>query len=416
MESAAHSGELNSAPFILISLCFLDSISGGFSMSPSKDLAALALRSHSFKATMVCAAAVALSACGGGNDPTGIVISGKVSGLSAPGLVLINNGADEVTLSAGDTSFVFPARVIAGTGYDVAVKNQPGGLLCTVTQGVGNAQSDVTNVQVDCAALASGPGGGGGAGGGVVPGGGTPTPGPGNGGGGSQVGGASECFNRALITPGTSYQWDMQGQSSGASLAWSDVGTVFGGASFEGASGLVETHRTLTMEVNGTAVSSQNIRDYLQLDETAGPVLVTYGIQSEMTLIGGVGTIGTRSIYTPPARQRDFTLGLGESYVYASTSVNTTTFAGVNTTETVTDSYTVTYLGQTQITVPAGTFTACQFRSLFPEGPLDAYVAKGSGLPLVIVGSDGEGNRVRFEMRASSRINGVPVVQYHSTF
>jgi hypothetical protein len=230
------------------------------------------------------------------------------------------------------------------------------------------------------------------------------------------VGAASECFNKALVTPGTSYQWDMQGQTSGMTAAWSIVAGVFGGSSFEGKSGLIETRRTLTMEVNGSARTTQNIRDFLQLDETAGPVLVNHGLVSELTLPGGLGTTRTRSVYTPPARQREFTLSAGQSYTYASTSVDTTTFGGISTTETVNDTYNVTYVGQSQVTVPAGTFTACQFRSQFAEGPIDSFVAKGSGLPLVISGSDGSGNRVRFEMRASSKINGVPVAQYHSGF
>ncbi|WP_298213024.1 hypothetical protein [Acidovorax sp.] len=383
----------------------------------SNDFSTGALRLSAPKATLACAAVLALAACGGGSEPSGFAISGQVSGLTAPGLVLSNNGADEVTLASGDSRFVFPTRVAAGAAYDVKVKNQPGGLACSVTQGVGNAQSDVTDVAVACAPLPSLPGGGGGGSGGgsggAGGGGGTGGPGPG---GGTRVGGASECFNRALITPGTTYQWDMQGLVAGKSMAWLDAATLVGGATFEGTSGLVETRRTLTMELDGSPRMVQNIRDYLRLDETAGPVVVTYGIQSEMTLPGGAGTMGVRSVFAPAARHRDFTLGVGESYTYTSTSVNTTTFVGVETTETTTDSHSVAYLGQTQITVPAGTFTACQFRSQFAEGPMDSYVAKGSGLPLVIVGNDGDGNRVRFEMRASSRINGVPVAQYHGGF
>ncbi len=126
-------------------------------MYPSKDLLALTLPSLAFKAPMACAASVAQSAGRGGNDPTGTAMGGQVSGLSLPGLERINNGADAVTLTEGDSIFVWPTRVFAGAGYDATVKKQPGGLLCTGALVLGNAQADVTNVQVGCVAPASGP-------------------------------------------------------------------------------------------------------------------------------------------------------------------------------------------------------------------------------------------------------------------
>ena len=74
---------------------------------------------------------------------------------------------------------------------------------------------------------------------------------------------------------------------------------------------------------------------------------------------------------------------------------------------------------QHPVPVPAGTLTRLPIPigvPPVPAGRLSGHVAKGRGLPLVIVDSGGEGNHVRFEMRASSRIDGVPVAQHHGTF
>ncbi|AKU94129.1 hypothetical protein AKJ09_00793 [Labilithrix luteola] len=77
-----------------------------------------------------------------------------VSGLKGTGLVLQNNGGDDLTIDAnGDVTFGTP--VASGTKYEVSVKTNPYGNTCTVTAGgagtVTNAK--ITNVAVTCVSI-----------------------------------------------------------------------------------------------------------------------------------------------------------------------------------------------------------------------------------------------------------------------
>jgi hypothetical protein len=65
-------------------------------------------------------------AAGGG----GFSIGGTITGLTASGLVLQNNGADDLTVASGATTFTFATKVSGA--YTVTVKTQPTGLVCTV--------------------------------------------------------------------------------------------------------------------------------------------------------------------------------------------------------------------------------------------------------------------------------------------
>lgn len=100
-------------------------------------------------------AALSLSACGGGGgggsmSSTSYTIGGSVSGLSVAGLVLSDNGGDNLTLSSGATTFTFSQSVPADGNYSVAVATQPTGETCTVSSGSGMATGDVTSVGVAC--------------------------------------------------------------------------------------------------------------------------------------------------------------------------------------------------------------------------------------------------------------------------
>jgi 6-phosphogluconolactonase (cycloisomerase 2 family) len=76
-------------------------------------------------------------------------IGGTVTGLVGTGLVLQNNGADDLSFtSSGAFNFLTP--VAAGGAYNVTVLTQPSGSTCTVTNGSGTANADVTNVAVNC--------------------------------------------------------------------------------------------------------------------------------------------------------------------------------------------------------------------------------------------------------------------------
>ena len=83
---------------------------------------------------------------------TTYTIGGTISGLTGSGLVLQNNGGNNLTVASGATSFTFSSAVAAGSTYNVTVLTQPSSPTesCTVTNGSGTANANVTNVQVSC--------------------------------------------------------------------------------------------------------------------------------------------------------------------------------------------------------------------------------------------------------------------------
>ena len=83
---------------------------------------------------------------------SGYSISGTISNLTAIGLVLQNNGGDDLTVNSGATTFQFATPVAYGSSYNVTVFQQPTGLTCSVSNGSGaNATANVTNVSLTCA-------------------------------------------------------------------------------------------------------------------------------------------------------------------------------------------------------------------------------------------------------------------------
>lgn len=78
-------------------------------------------------------------------------VGGSVSGLVASGLVLQNNGADDVSVVSGASSVTFPTPVAHGASYAVTVATQPVGLTCTVSNGSGAIDGgNVIDVAVAC--------------------------------------------------------------------------------------------------------------------------------------------------------------------------------------------------------------------------------------------------------------------------
>jgi 6-phosphogluconolactonase (cycloisomerase 2 family) len=112
--------------------------------------------------------ALALAACGGGGGggggggsssnpppPTTYTIGGSVTGLSGTGLVLQDNGGDNLAVSAAGP-FTFTTQLASGAAYNVTVMTQPSGQTCTVADGSGTVSANVTNVAVSCASSSSG--------------------------------------------------------------------------------------------------------------------------------------------------------------------------------------------------------------------------------------------------------------------
>src|SRR5208283_238334 len=78
-------------------------------------------------------------------------IGGTVSGLSGAGLVLQDNGGDNLAIG-GNGSFTFATPVDTGETYSVTVSTPPITPLqvCLVSNGSGTANANVTNVAVTC--------------------------------------------------------------------------------------------------------------------------------------------------------------------------------------------------------------------------------------------------------------------------
>ncbi len=83
-------------------------------------------------------------------------IGGSLSSLTGTGLVLQNNGGDDLPVNANG-SFAFAGRITHGSAYAVTVRTQPSGQRCTVAQGCGTVTADVGDVLVACTPHFEGP-------------------------------------------------------------------------------------------------------------------------------------------------------------------------------------------------------------------------------------------------------------------
>lgn len=108
----------------------------------------------------ICISGWLLSACGGGGGgnsppaapppPVTYSIGGSISGLSASGLVLLDNGSDALDVAANASSFTFSTRLTAGSPYQVTVQRSPSSETCTVNNGSGTVSGTVTSIGIQC--------------------------------------------------------------------------------------------------------------------------------------------------------------------------------------------------------------------------------------------------------------------------
>jgi hypothetical protein len=82
-----------------------------------------------------------LAGCGGKAQ---YVVGGTVTNLNTDGLVLVNNGGNDLSVAAGATSFAFSKEIDYGTTYNITVKTQPAHMTCSVTSGNASAGYNVT--------------------------------------------------------------------------------------------------------------------------------------------------------------------------------------------------------------------------------------------------------------------------------
>ena len=107
----------------------------------------------------IVSVAVLVAACGGGGssagnaapDPT-CKIGGMITGLAGSALVLQNNGADDLPISA-DGAFTFSKSLAIGSKYAVTIKSQPTSpsQTCTASLPSGTvANAAITNIAIEC--------------------------------------------------------------------------------------------------------------------------------------------------------------------------------------------------------------------------------------------------------------------------
>jgi hypothetical protein len=88
---------------------------------------------------------------GGGTGAGPFTVGGTVIGLSGTGLILENNGTDDLTVTGtGTFTFTFKNKVTGN--YKVIIKQEPSTPTqnCSVTNGTGTATATVTNIQITC--------------------------------------------------------------------------------------------------------------------------------------------------------------------------------------------------------------------------------------------------------------------------
>ncbi len=90
------------------------------------------------------------------NPPDTYTVGGTVSGLAGSGLVLQNNGGDDLAIT-GNGGFTFATALADGSAYTVLVKTHPSDpdQTCTVSNGSGSLSgTNVNDVSVTCVTLA----------------------------------------------------------------------------------------------------------------------------------------------------------------------------------------------------------------------------------------------------------------------
>ena len=114
------------------------------------------MKSSYLRASAALACAVVLTACGG--DDGQLLLAGTISGVTKPGMVLMNNNGSEFEVpvpsnGTGVTTFRFPELISSDDKYDVQVKSVPSNVnkdSCRYRYNTGRAGFDVTNIQISC--------------------------------------------------------------------------------------------------------------------------------------------------------------------------------------------------------------------------------------------------------------------------
>jgi hypothetical protein len=109
------------------------------------------MKSSTLRAGLALACALGLSACGGGSGD--LYLTGTITGgVTEDGLVLQNNGGDDLAIPADSTTFQFGNRVSTDDQFNITVKSIPPNTSgCTVTNGSARANYyTIEQIYVSC--------------------------------------------------------------------------------------------------------------------------------------------------------------------------------------------------------------------------------------------------------------------------
>jgi outer membrane lipoprotein-sorting protein len=216
-------------------------------------------------------------------------------------------------------------------------------------------------------------------------------PGVGGGGGG---GSGNGCYDLALAdTQGTHIEVGYQ--YSGTVTGTQNVDTVVGAmTTFQG-----QSARETTVVTSGT-----NFAQGFQVDGTftgknyskrTGDAEVTqYGSTFSGTgtapAFGTSATLNFTSVFNPAFVDQQYSLAIGQTFNASQTIATTGSVSVAGFTQpvnsTATQSYAITYVGQEQVSVPAGTYNACKLQTTTTAGAdvstQTSWLIVGKGIPV----------------------------------
>lgn len=222
---------------------------------------------------------------------------------------------------------------------------------------------------------------------------------------------ASDCSSPVLTSVGTTFRFDYArfGASTGSS---STVGSVKRLTTFEGQADVTEVEVDNTDEsqpAGQPAVrQSTNLLSYLRRAANADTL---YG--SVLTVVAGAdqGTV-VRTVFSPPFVDERFTLAAGQRLTFTIAATVTTTLpSGREQVNTTSEATTVTFVGQEQVTVPAGAFRSCRFEVSVGSAarPITIWYHVGTGAILKLNSPVGTSGTLTSELQSTSRLNGNPL-------
>lgn len=239
------------------------------------------------------------------------------------------------------------------------------------------------------------------------------------------AGTAGVCFNPALFVAGNSIQTSSLATYPGIGTAQLRNSTTIDGPSTFNGNAVIKTSETETITPDaalvaiGSTTSTSPVSRYFLTDSTE-PNFKLYGVESTYAAVSAPSVQYISKTINSPYIETRFNLTPGQSFnqIYTQTTV---TKLPNGTSQTTTNTYTknILFNGFAPVTVPAGTFQACQFIETgtvtpsvvsisIPTDTLTQWVGVDNGISIKTVTVSGSGNPITFEL-TSATINGLAV-------